>query len=105
MSRRQKRHKIRVRLILAIAQRDGWNCQLCENPFTDFSQITIDHIFERSVGGRDGINNKQLAHPECNVGKSSYLSVRKIQKKKALCWEGAPYLEYELRTHFPANWL
>jgi 5-methylcytosine-specific restriction endonuclease McrA len=61
--------------------RDGWwvefgvmwcNCGICGEP-AKASRVTIDHIYPRSEGGRDTLENFQLAHEDCNKQKGSNL--------------------------------
>lgn len=54
--------KIKIKL----GNRHGWVCQLCQRPFTNFYEISLDHILPVSRGGTDGMHNLQLAHKKCN---------------------------------------
>lgn len=53
-----------------IYERDGWVCQLCDEPVdpgaTDVWRPTLDHIVPRSKGGSDDPSNLRLAHMWCN---------------------------------------
>lgn len=57
---------------LAIYQRDGFVCQLCDTPvemtlpWTDKWSATLDHIVPYSLGGSDSESNLRLAHRSCN---------------------------------------
>lgn len=60
-----------------IAERDGWDCQICGVP-VDRDEVvphplapTIDHIIALANGGHDVPSNVQLAHFTCNCGKSN----------------------------------
>lgn len=53
-----------------ILERDRWTCQ---NPYclnTD-SPLTIDHIFPRSMGGSDVLDNLQVLCKSCNSSKGT----------------------------------
>lgn len=50
-----------------LLERDGPNCALCGKPIGDIELANIDHIVPRSHGGRDRVENLQLAHYRCNV--------------------------------------
>ena len=50
---------------------DG-RCQLCGRKLL-FESITLDHIIPLKMGGKDNIDNLQIACNICNRSKSSYL--------------------------------
>lgn len=50
---------------------DG-RCQLCGRKIL-FESITLDHIIPLKMGGKDNIDNLQIACNICNRSKSSYL--------------------------------
>lgn len=58
---------------LAIYNRDGWICQLCDEPVDAFAatnsrwDATLDHIVPSSKGGDDSPENLRLAHRRCNA--------------------------------------
>lgn len=41
-------------------------CSVCEEPFLNKKEITIDHVIPESKGGLDVIENMKLAHDRCN---------------------------------------
>lgn len=45
-------------------------CALCKRPMGKHSKKTIDHIYPKSKGGTNEIENLQIAHFGCNVLKS-----------------------------------
>jgi 5-methylcytosine-specific restriction endonuclease McrA len=49
-----------------ILERDGDKCAICKKPIGDIERATLDHIVPRAFGGRDRIENLQLAHFHCN---------------------------------------
>lgn len=57
---------------LAIYDRDGWICQLCNNPVDPSVDprtrwgTTLDHVTPRSLGGSHDALNLRLAHRRCN---------------------------------------
>ena len=58
-----------------IFERDGWTCQLCQEPIDpelrhpDSGFASIDHILPLSLGGDDIPANVQAAHLGCNLSK------------------------------------
>ena len=48
-----------------ILKRDGDLCGICGNELV--SNIQIDHVIPRSVGGADTLDNFRLVHGRCNV--------------------------------------
>ena len=76
----------RKRQIIEIIKRDGFACAICGERLPDFGlsksyihkeygedRVHIDHIFPKARGGGDNIENLQLAHGGCNIGKNSRL--------------------------------
>lgn len=62
------RQKKRCRIYL----RDMGICQLCKL-FVEFNEMSLDHKFPRSKGGRKDEDNLQVAHKFCNVIKGNSL--------------------------------
>ena len=62
-----------------IAERDGLDCYLCNQPIdmalprTSKMGATIDHVIPLSRGGLDEMSNLKLAHWGCNLAKSNKL--------------------------------
>ncbi|MDO5533218.1 MAG: HNH endonuclease signature motif containing protein [Propionibacteriaceae bacterium] len=60
-----------------IAERDGWECQLCALPvdsaftYPNPRAGSIDHAVPLSLGGPDTRENVQLAHLACNWQKGN----------------------------------
>ena len=50
----------------ALIKRDGLICQLCQEPISNMSDLTLDHIIPVSRGGTDKLDNLRLAHELCN---------------------------------------
>lgn len=66
--------KHRGRLITQLMSRDGYNCQICDQPLDRHIRkphsneyITFDHKIPRSHGGNDKLENLRLAHQLCNM--------------------------------------
>ena len=53
-----------------VIERDAGICQLCGDPVAD-DDVHIDHITPVSLGGRNEINNLQVAHSTCNLRKGN----------------------------------
>ena len=72
----------RYRTIIALYERDGGWCRLCglavnrkgNNPL---QRATIDHVVPKSKGGKNDLENLQLAHAECNFLKGNSLEGEK----------------------------
>lgn len=56
----------------AVIARDGYVCQLCGAP-VEQSDVHIDHIIPFARGGRDTLDNLQVAHSLCNLRKGARL--------------------------------
>lgn len=54
-----------------LIQKYGNVCALCGLPFQSKKDITIDHIEPMSKGGKDELENYQLAHYGCNQTKAN----------------------------------
>jgi len=66
-----------VRHVPALRERDGDECRLCCElidftvPHPDPLSRSVDHIVPRAHGGKDELDNYQLAHLICNQRKGS----------------------------------
>lgn len=60
----------------ALLKRDGEICSLCGNPFSITSPFELDHIIPACSGGKDKLENLQLAHHICNIKKGRKEGVR-----------------------------
>lgn len=67
MADRRHLKYIRQRLI---AER-GMVCGLCGKPIESESELTVDHIIPRAMGGSTTYENCQLAHKACNFRKGN----------------------------------
>lgn len=69
LSTTDRRHLqyIRQRLIAE----HGMVCALCGKPIESESELTVDHIIPRAMGGSTTYENCQLAHKECNFRKGN----------------------------------
>jgi hypothetical protein len=58
------------RSLLALAERDGWICQLCGGPVdpkaTRGGRASRDHIVRKRDGGTREMSNLRLTHQRCN---------------------------------------
>lgn len=68
-------HSFRVEL----AARDGAICAICGKPIVTADGGTLDHIVPRAFGGRDRIENLQLAHFRCNTKKGTSGMTREMR--------------------------
>ena len=62
-----------------LAEAKGTDCGICSNPidmelkYPDPMSRSVDHIFPRSLGGTEDLENLQLAHLNCNNRKQNRL--------------------------------
>lgn len=61
-----KTDKIKTRLLWE----HGRYCAICGKKIRTFDDLTVDHIIPLSKGGKNEIENCQLAHKRCNSIKS-----------------------------------
>jgi len=64
--------KIKLRLRFLILERDKYTCQYCGKKAPEVI-LEIDHIFPKSKGGNDSIENLKTACEQCNLGKGDYI--------------------------------
>lgn len=85
-------YDISVERRYAIYARDGWVCQLCQEPidkavgvYDDWSP-SLDHIVPRSLGGTHEDSNLRLAHRWCNSvrGDETYYTAEDLAPPTAL---------------------
>ena len=67
MGDRRHLQYIRQRLIAE----HGMVCGLCGKPIESESELTVDHIIPRAMGGSTTYENCQLAHKACNFRKGN----------------------------------
>jgi 5-methylcytosine-specific restriction endonuclease McrA len=67
MADRRHLQYIRQRLIAE----HGMVCGLCGKPIESESELTVDHIIPRAMGGSTTYENCQLAHKACNFRKGN----------------------------------
>ena len=64
------REKIPQGLRRAVIERDGLQCRLCGHE-VDPDDVHIDHIQPVTKGGRNRLDNLQVAHSRCNIRKGN----------------------------------
>ena len=63
------------KIVDLVRKRAKYRCEYCHYPeFLSTSPLTIDHIFLRSLGGTDEINNLALAYRRCNERHYNFVS-------------------------------
>lgn len=67
MADRRHLQYIRQRLVAE----HGMVCGLCGKPIESESELTVDHIIPRAMGGSTTYENCQLAHKACNFRKGN----------------------------------
>lgn len=70
MSGKRKTSKVaakkRLAKIVTLLIRDGLNCHICGQPFTEDNRPTLSHLLPRVLGGTEANENLALAHGPCN---------------------------------------
>jgi 5-methylcytosine-specific restriction endonuclease McrA len=56
---------------VAIFRRDGWKCKYCGEEYKDSRDLTVDHVFPRSLGGKWRWDNLVAACKPCNQEKDN----------------------------------
>lgn len=59
-------------IIVALLQRDGNRCYLC-NEHMEPELMTIDHVIPLHKKGKDDMSNYRLAHEKCNLEKGNLM--------------------------------
>jgi 5-methylcytosine-specific restriction endonuclease McrA len=87
---RAKKHGVRWEVVdlMAIVERDGFNCQICgmpidpEAPVRGKFSLSIDHIIPLAIGGSHTADNVRATHLVCNLGKAQTSDTPKAAKTK-----------------------
>ena len=69
-ARHRKKKGIRKATRFFVLRRDGFRCVYC-GATSQQSQLHVDHVFPRSLGGTDDPKNLVAACAACNIGKSN----------------------------------
>ena len=69
-SRNSKHSAYPLRISKLFKLQNG-RCTICNQPFDTFSQLEVDHIVPKALGGRDFYNNLQLLHESCHLKKTA----------------------------------
>jgi len=54
-----------------LMEKASGKCAICGQPIMDMSEASIDHIYPKSLGGSDKMENLQIAHRRCNRAKAN----------------------------------
>lgn len=68
-----KTSRARTKAKLELLWRDGRRCAICGRKIKDLEDLTVDHIVPLAKGGKNVIENYQLAHKACNEEKGSMM--------------------------------
>lgn len=71
MTTKASRANNRAKLELLL--RDGRRCAICGRKIKKLDDLTVDHIVPLAKGGKNVLENYQLAHKACNEAKGSML--------------------------------
>jgi hypothetical protein len=66
-----RRQPIPDSLKVAVLERDGRVCGICQQPIGESEIVHIDHIYPVSRGGGNRLSNLQPAHAVCNLSKGA----------------------------------
>lgn len=66
----KRREKIPAWMRERVIERDGLTCGICDGPVTA-DDVHIDHIHPVALGGRNEVDNLQVAHSRCNLSKGA----------------------------------
>lgn len=77
-----QRYHTRFDLVRYLADRDGFECYLCPEPFSEERRPTIDHYLPLAKGGTWIVSNLKLAHRKCNQDKADRMFVDGILETK-----------------------
>lgn len=68
-----KANRANNRAKLELLWRDGRRCAICGRKIKKLDDLTVDHIVPLAKGGKNVLENYQLAHKACNEAKGSML--------------------------------
>ena len=68
-----KKSRARTKMKLQLVWEHGKRCAICGKKIKNLEDVTIDHIVPLAEGGKNVIENFQLAHKACNEAKGSML--------------------------------
>ena len=69
-------------LRFAVLNRDNFHCVYCGRGAEDGAKLQVDHVYPRSKGGKDTMENLVTACWECNMGKGDLIiNYRRSQGK------------------------
>ena len=68
---------------------NGKRCAICGKKITSLDDLTVDHIVPLARGGKNVIENCQLAHKKCNEAKNDimpdvYARLMKYNRRRKL---------------------
>ncbi len=66
--RKKSQHPIRVKIRWEVFERDNFRCVACGLTSKE-TILNVDHIYPKSKGGKDNLNNLQTLCALCNLGK------------------------------------
>ena len=61
-----KTSRAKTKMKLRLVWERGKRCAICVRKIKDLDDLTIDHIIPLAKGGKNTIENYQLAHKKCN---------------------------------------
>ncbi len=64
---------------IALLLRDGCNCAYCGIKFEKVEEITLDHVYPKSLGGPNANKNILLSCSTCNGNKGNMLLTQFIR--------------------------
>ena len=84
-----KTSRAKTKMKLQLVWDRGKRCAICGRKIKDLDDLTIDHIIPLAKGGKNTIENYQLAHKKCNELKGQFMpeefeKILKYNKKRIL---------------------
>lgn len=68
-----KTSRAKTKMKLRLVWERGKRCAICGRKIKDLDDLTVDHIVPLAKGGKNTIENFQLAHKKCNELKGQLL--------------------------------
>lgn len=68
-----KTSRAKTKAKLQLLWENGKRCAICGRKIKSLDDLTIDHIIPLAEGGKNEIENFQLAHKACNESKGNLL--------------------------------
>lgn len=71
-----RQNVIRKRYLRELKEYGAVTCGICDFPIIRNSDLTVDHVLPKMLGGKDRVYNFQPAHHVCNQVKGNKLNYK-----------------------------